>query len=311
MLKIAFFGMGGDFSTEHLRSIVDEHRIVAVIRAAPFPKGSQIRRRVAAVAHALRVTRPDPLAALAREHAIPCWPARSGNDANVTERLQEIKPDVICIAGYRWILPSEVLELPIIGTINCHPSLLPRHRGVLPLFWIYYHDDRETGVTVHWVDEQIDTGDILVQEAMPLPRGYPVDVLNLRNARQGGALLRHALEAVERGAAARIPQDHRAATSAPMIKPGGRMVDFAQWDVERVWHFLAGLVPRFHEPLFDREGKPVRYRSVPGFRRQPVEERAGTVERQTDGAVLYCKDGVVYLNTRRSVPRESGRTNHP
>jgi len=302
--------MGGEYSAEHLRSIVEQHRIVAVIRAAPFPRGSRVRRRVAEAARTLGIGTPDALTALAREHAIPCWAARSGNDARLVERLERAAPDLICIAGYRWILPPAVLAVPAIGTINSHPSLLPRHRGVLPLFWIYYHDDRETGVTVHWVDEQADTGDVLLQDAMPLPRGYPVEALNRRNARQGGTLLRRALEAVEHGTPPRTPQDHRRATSAPMIKPGSRMVDFAEWDVERVWHFLAGLVPRFHEPLVDDTGEPVEYASVSGFHRQAVTERAGTVARNADGALLYCKDGVVHLSGRVPVLPDTGSTNH-
>ncbi len=309
-MKIAFFGMGGEYSAEHLRSIVDEHRVVAVIRAASFARGSRVRRRVAAAARALRIGTPDVLTAVAREHAIPCWAARSGNDIRIVERLEELQPDLFCIAGYRWILPPAFLAVPAIGAINSHPSLLPRHRGVLPLFWIYYQDDRETGVTVHWVDEHADTGDILLQNAMPLPRGYPVEALNRRNAHEGGALLRRALEAVERGTAPRIPQDHQRATAAPMIGPGSRMVDFAEWDVERVWHFLAGLVPRFHEPLLDDMGQPVEYASVPGFRHQTVAERAGTVARTADGALLYCKDGVVHLSGRVPVLPDTGPTNH-
>ena len=105
-----------------------------------------------------------------------------------------------------------------------HPSLLPRHRGPLPLFWTYHADDRVTGVTIHHVNQSFDAGDVILQDSFPLPRGYPAAKLNEDVAHRGASLLRSAVEALAGGRAARVAQDERAATYAPRVRPGTSMV---------------------------------------------------------------------------------------
>jgi methionyl-tRNA formyltransferase len=197
--------------------------------------------------------------------------------------------------GYPLIVPSTTLRIAPAGAVNVHGSLLPRHRGILPLFWIYYHDDRETGVTVHRATEQADAGDILGQRAFPLPRGYSVGELNRRNGRVGAELLRDVLGRIERGAADGVPQDERRATLAPGVPPGTPMVRFGEWDVERVWHFCAGLNPWFREPLRTAGGRAVRYSAVLGFERRPSGLPPGTVEQSDAGYILHCIGGLVRL----------------
>jgi methionyl-tRNA formyltransferase len=213
----------------------------------------------------------------------------------VRSAVRGAAPDVICIAGFPWILPPGVYQAARLAAINVHPSLLPRHRGLLPLFWVYHADDRETGVTVHRVTERADAGGILEQEGFPLPRGCPVDRLNDRNGMAAGLALRRAVTALAEGVARERSQDERLVTTAPAVQPGTPMVDFAAWDVERVWHFLAGLFPRFIEPLSSDRG-PVRYGGVRGFRREVHSRAPGTVAVTRQGPELYCADGVVELD---------------
>ena len=220
---------------------------------------------------------------------------QSGGDRAACAAVVETRADVICIAGYPWILPADLFRQPSLGAINLHGSLLPRHRGILPLFWIYYHDDRDTGVTVHRVTDRADAGAILGQDAYPLPRALPVDRLNSLNAERGGALVSATLDALERGGVEERPQDERLATAAPRIAPGVRMVDFAQWGAERVWHFLAGLYPRFCEPLADSAGQSVSYRGVRGFELVHHDRASGYVEKTSHGWSLFCRDGIVEL----------------
>jgi methionyl-tRNA formyltransferase len=183
------------------------------------------------------------------------------------------------------------------GAVNLHPSLLPRHRGPLPLFWTYHANDPVAGATVHYASEKFDAGDIIVQQNVPLPRGYPVDKLDADVAHCGAILLRSAVELLARGRAPRTPQDEATATYAPRVQAGIPMVDFADWDVERVWHFLAGLCPRHCEPLIDRDGRPIAYRLVAGFERGATRA-PGRIEAVDDGWKLDCQGGTVLL--RRS-----------
>src|SRR5207248_6360037 len=114
----------------------------------------------------------------ARELGIPIIWSTGCNDAAVAERLCSAKPDLICVAIFPRLIPHEIIALAPLGAINLHPSLLPRHRGPLPLFWTYHADDRAAGVTIHHVSQVFDAGDIILQESFPLPRAYPVAKLD-------------------------------------------------------------------------------------------------------------------------------------
>jgi hypothetical protein len=126
-----------------------------------------------------------------------------------------------------------------------------------------------------------------------LPRGFPVEQLNILNADRGSVALLQALEAVSAGQPG-IPQDDQPSTPAPLVAPGTSMVD-PSWDVERVWHFLAGLFPRFIEPLCDSDGTVVNYGSPISYERIDHDHTAGTVRRDSLGWRLYCAGGVVTL----------------
>jgi methionyl-tRNA formyltransferase len=239
--------------------------------------------------------RPPRLAEAAMRGQIPIYHTARGGEAALCEWLRSLRPDLICMAGFPRILPAELLEIPSIGVLNLHGSLLPRHRGLLPMFWIYYRDDRETGVTVHWASSCADAGDIVAQDSFTLPRGFPAGELARLNARRGSQLLAATLEAIERDTAVRTPQDERLATEAPAVQAGAPMVDFVNWDVERVWHFLAGLFPWFREPLGDPQLQVHQYGAVLGFDRVSHGRMPGEVV--TDGGTLHlcCRDGRVQL----------------
>jgi methionyl-tRNA formyltransferase len=240
------------------------------------------------------ITRISPLERAAQERRIPVIAATASNDSVLVDRLLSIRPDLICIAMFPRRVPREITTLAPLGAINVHPSLLPRHRGPLPLFWTYHADDQVTGVTVHHTSDKFDAGDIILQESFPLPRAYSVAKLDQDVAMCGARMLKSALEALARGQSARIAQDEGAATYAPLVRPGTRMVRFDTWDVERVWHFLAALSPRYREPLSDNEGRPVSYREVAGFERTRCGA-PGTVEKVNRGWKLNCRGGVVLL----------------
>ncbi len=294
-LRIAFFGTGGDFSLPSLRVLTREQRVVAIVSARD--------RRVPAWRRLLRrLTHADTLATFAREHRIPMAEVSARDDARATRLLQRTRPDLICIAGHRWILPPAVLALAPLGGVNLHASLLPRHRGMLPLFWIYYHDDRETGVTVHVATEAADAGDILGQASFPLPRGLSAGDLNRRNGECGATVLAECVRRLATGTAERRAQDAALATPAPLVRPGTPMVRFDAWDVERVWHFLAGLHPWFQEPLRLADGRGARYTGVASYARTAQRATPGTVLPVPGGLELHCHGGVVRLDIGR-VPR--------
>ena len=287
-LKIALFGTPSHFTMRVLRQLA-EPGIVAAVVLAERPGGVRdVMMRFAGIVSI------SPLERAAQERGIPVIAATASNESAVVERLHSIRPDLICIATFPRRVPQEITTLAPLGAINVHPSLLPRHRGPLPLFWTYHADDQVTGVTIHHTSEKIDAGDIILRESFPLPRAYSVVKLDQDVATCGARMLKSAVEALARGQAARVAQDESAATYAPLVRPSTRMVRFDTWDVERVWHFLAALSPRYREPLSDSEGHPVSYRGVAGFERSHCGA-PGTVEKVDRGWKLNCRGGVVLL----------------
>jgi methionyl-tRNA formyltransferase len=291
-LQIALFATASRFATRALQELLAaQWRVVAVALCRPTRRG--VRDTLLALP-GLRGR--SPFERYARELRIPVIAATGCNGAKVAERLRSLRPDLICIATFPRLIPQEITRLAPLGTINVHPSLLPRHRGPLPLFWTYHADDRATGITVHHASQTFDAGDIILQESFPLPRAYPHATLNEDIARRGASLLRSAAAALARGRAPRVAQDESAATYAPRVRAGTPMVRFDAWDVERVWHFLAGLSPRFREPLTDSAGRAVLYRAVTGFERG-LCRTPGSIETVGAGWRLHCRGGVVLLDS--------------
>ena len=286
-LRIAFFGTDSRFSLSAFNALAAQQQIVATI----LPRAAGLRASLVGLAG---LRKPSALERAAHALRIPTLRPRPERRDATAEHLRALRPDLICIALFPRLIPGQLIDVAPLGAINLHPSLLPRHRGPLPLFWTYHANDPVAGVTVHRATQHFDAGDIVLQQNIPLPRGYPVAELDADVARHGAALIASAATMIGRGEAPARAQDEGAATYAPRIKPGAAMVDFEQWDVERVWHFLAGLCPRFREPLTDRGGRRVPYQQVAGFERGAAGT-PGSVDVVDRGWKLYCHDGTVLL----------------
>lgn len=218
---------------------------------------------------------------------------RYGENPAFGRALRRFRPDLIAIATFPVLLPASILEVAPAGAVNLHPSLLPRHRGTFPLFWVYREDDRQAGLTVHTARDRFDAGPILAQQRFPLERGYPVEALARDLVARSGSLLVDAIAAVEAGAVPRV-QDERAATRAPRIDLSTFRPPLHEWDVERAWHFLKGFASRYRLPLVDDRGATIHYASVSSLERG-IEGPVGVTVRDADGWLLHCRGGVIRL----------------
>jgi len=289
-LRIAFFGSAARFSQLALEQLALTQEVVALVLPRSAKPGLRSALRQIA---GLRAA--SPLEQFACNRGIRVITASSNSRGALHERLRELRPDLICIAIFPWMLPRDLVGIAPLGAINAHPSLLPRHRGPLPLFWTYHGDDRVAGVTVHHANERFDAGDVILQERFDLPRAYPVAELDREVADRAASLLRAAVGQLGVGSAPRLPQDERAATYAPIPPLGTPMIPFDQWDVERVWHFLAALCPRYREPLADEDGREVLYDRVIGYRAVPSRLTPGRVVCCPGGWELHCRNGILQL----------------
>jgi methionyl-tRNA formyltransferase len=288
MTRIVLFTAGGEFGSQAWNALRRQHDVLAVVKPATLG----IRNRLRSWRRNDK-TRAAVFRAVRRAN-IPLLKARPGSDSDLADRLAPLRPDVMCVAAFPYILSDVILGIPEVATLNVHASLLPRHRGPNPYFWTYYHGDREAGVTVHHVTASIDAGDIVAQDRFPLPRGYNIIPLHSDYARMGAKLLCDVLEALGRGHIDSRPQNEAVATAAPRVPTGTPQVPFTSWGVDQVWHLLRGMFPKFVEPLLC-DGRPVSYRGVGAFRRTASDRRPGSVDRAPHGWTLFARDGSIEL----------------
>src|SRR5215472_8925874 len=275
-----------------LEAVSRSHRVVAVVR--PTQESSWLRGEVRSLVSRIGIGQGAAMSRWARNHSVPLFRATSGRDCELADRLKKLAPDVICVSAFPWLLSDEILGSARRAVLNVHSSLLPRHRGPNPLLWIYYHDDRRTGVSVHRMNQRPDAGEILAQEAFDLPRGFAVDRLYARKAELGAQLLVQVLNTLETGDLKPRTQDERFSTYAPRVSQGTKMVNW-EWDVERIWHFLAGLCSRRREPLQDAQQKEVRYHSVLSYTVGDTPCEAGELRAASFGWNVYCRGGSIQL----------------
>jgi methionyl-tRNA formyltransferase len=138
---------------------------------------------------------------LAEQHGIPVIEIGRLASAHTLAALAAFQPDVICVASFPWRLPRTLLALPRLGCLNLHPSLLPAYRGPMPNFWVLRHGEQYSGVTLHLMDEQLDTGDILLQARLEIPEGISITELERRSAALGAPLMVQAVHLLASGTA--------------------------------------------------------------------------------------------------------------
>ncbi|GAB4546948.1 MAG: hypothetical protein Kow0063_41520 [Anaerolineae bacterium] len=152
-------------------------------------------------------------------YGIPVVGSKDVNDARTMAIIRGWRPDLVISIYLNQLIKRELIQLPRLGCLNIHPALLPRNRGLFPYFWAIANGEPETGVTLHWVDEKFDTGDILLQEVLPIEPGDTMTSLQYKSAQVGADMLVRGVTLVEAGEAPRIPQDSSQATYYSWPRP--------------------------------------------------------------------------------------------
>lgn len=149
---------------------------------------------------------------LAFEHYLPVYQPRDPNDPAFVAAMQALQPDFLFSCYYRHMLKQPLLDLPRLGALNLHGSLLPRYRGRCPVNWVLVNSESETGVTLHYMEAKADRGDIVAQTAVPITPEDTAVTLFARMTVAAGQLFRDIYPRLRRGQAPRLPQDHRRAS---------------------------------------------------------------------------------------------------
>lgn len=216
-MNIVFMGTP-DFSVPVLESLVEAgHNIVAVVTQPDKPKGRG------------NVMQMPPVKEKALELGIKniYQPERIRNNAEFYEIMKSINPDAAIVVAFGQILPSEILDIPKYGCINVHASILPMYRGSAPIQWVIINGETETGVTTMYMDEGIDTGDMLLKEYITIAEDETGGSLFDRLSKLGGPLAVKTLEGLENGTITRVKQTGETCYS-PMLNKSTGKIDWNQ-----------------------------------------------------------------------------------
>ncbi len=229
-MRIVFMGTP-DFSVPALEALVKGgHQVIAAVTQPDKPKGR---------GKAVLMT---PVKEKALEMGIPVYQPVKVREPEFVKTLADLAPDVIVVVAFGQILPKSILEIPRYGCVNIHASLLPKYRGAAPIQWAVIDGEKETGVTTMFMNEGLDTGDMLEKEAVPLDPKETGGSLHDKLSAVGGRLILSTLKGLEDGTLKGTPQTDEGSCYAKMLKKSLGDIDWTM-DGAAIERLIRGLNP--------------------------------------------------------------------
>ena len=274
-MRIAFLGNHtvGVRALGTLASAVD---VVAVVAHPPDPEDG---------------VRYESVFEFAKKHGLPAIRGKPGQ-THVRELLQEASPELIWVTDYRYLLPIELIDQARLGAVNLHPSLLPRYRGRAPVNWAILHGESELGLTAHFIDEGMDSGDIILQAPFRLERNEDVgDALN-KLLPIYEAVTREVIGFFEGDQIPRRKQDESKATCFPARRPDDGQID---WDrpAEEVLNLIRAVASPYPGAFSFLDNARVRFWKACPTRREAPAQSGDVIRIESRGPVIACGEGAL------------------
>jgi len=230
MTKVVFMGTP-DFAVPVLEQLMkDQYEVVAVVTQPDRPKGRK------------KVLTPPPVKVTAEKFNIPVLQPEKIRDEEEINKVLSYHPDIIVTCAFGQILPKEILDAPQYGCINVHASLLPELRGGAPIHYAILEGKKKTGITIMYMVEKLDAGDILTQVEVPIDERDTVGTLHDKLSQAGAKLLSDTLPRLLKGELNPIQQDDSKATYAYNIKREQEKIDWTK-SGEEIYNHIRGLNP--------------------------------------------------------------------
>ena len=283
-MKIVFMGTP-DFAQKSLEALYNAgHEILAVVTNIDKPKGRGMKLV------------ESPVKEYAKSKNLTIFqPEKVRKNIEFIEQIKKLEPDVICVVAYGKILPSEILEIPKLGCINVHASLLPKYRGAAPIQWAVLNGDKTTGVTTMYMDVGMDTGDMILKQEVEIGENETTGELWDRLSIIGADLLVKTLDQIEKGTAPRIKQSDDF-TMAPMLNKEISKIDWKEKTAKQIKNLVRGLNPILGAYSY-LNGKKIKFWKVEVEEDTNSNQENGTVIKANDKDGLYikAKDGVLKI----------------
>lgn len=229
-MKIMFMGTPEISATCLERLLADGHEVTSVVTREDKPRGRKM------------VMTPTVVKTLAIERNIRVYTPSTLRGEEFSALLSELSPELIVVVAYGKILPKNVIDFPKYGCINLHVSLLPKYRGAAPMQRAIMEGEKETGVTVMYMDEGLDTGDIIAKEVFPIGPADDFEAIHDRSADIGSALLSKTIFEIEKGNVKREKQNDAEATYAKKVEKEDCKIDFTL-SAQKLDFIIRGVTP--------------------------------------------------------------------
>lgn len=287
-MDIVFMGTP-DFARASLEKIYEDgHNILGVFTNEDKAKGRGMKLGI------------SPVKEFAISKDIPVYqPKTLKKNEEMIETIKMLKPDVICVVAYGKILPKEILEIPKLGCINVHGSLLPKYRGAAPIQWAVINGEKVTGVTTMYMDEKMDEGDMILKQEVEIGEDETTGELWEKLEKVGAELLAKTLRKIELGIAPRIKQGNDF-TLAPMLDKKISKINWNKKTALEIKNLVRGLNPIMGAYTY-LNGKKIKFWKVKVAGEDEIHAenmdvlRNGTVivSDPKDGIFIKCKEGIL------------------
>ncbi|MEE9225160.1 MAG: methionyl-tRNA formyltransferase [Bacteroidota bacterium] len=275
-MNILFMGTP-EFALSSLKILLEyQYKVVGVVTAADKPRG-----------RGQEVT-PTPVKAFALRRNLNVLQPESLKDPAFIESLRRLRADLVVVVAFR-ILPREVFTLPTHGSINLHASLLPRYRGAAPIQWAIMNGEKETGVTTFFLQEKVDTGNIILQARTPIGEDETAGEVHDRLSDIGAEIVLHTVKLIEQGKAKPKSQDESLASPAPKILKEDCRIVWSKTSRE-VHNFVRGLSPT-----------PGAYTSHGGRLIKMSRTKVIEEERGGQAGTIVKLDGELWVATKQGI----------
>ena len=296
MLKILFMGTP-EFAKESLEAVYNEgYNILGIVTNPDRPKGRGMKMI------------PSPVKEFALEKGMQIYqPEKVRNNEEFINEIKTLNPDLICVVAYGKILPKEILEIPRLGCINVHGSLLPKYRGAAPIQWAVLNGDKTTGITTMYMDTGMDTGDMILKQEVEIGEDETTGELWERLSKIGGKLLVETIKKIEEGKAPREKQGDDF-TIAPMLDKEMAEINWEEKTATEIKNLVRGLNPIMGAYTFlnDKKYKFWKVQNLSNddlYEKFPdMKEYAYKMKDIENGTILFSSDrSGLYIKAREGI----------
>ena len=280
-MRVQFMGTP-DIATGCLQKLIDEkYDIIGVVTQPDKPQNRGKKLGM------------PPVKELALKYDIPVYQPIKARDEEFVATLKELNPDIIVVVAFGQILPKSILDIPKFGCINVHVSLLPKYRGAAPINWVIINGEEKTGVTTMYMDEGLDTGDMILTEEFDLDDEITAGELHDKMKDRGADVLIETLKQIEKGTAHRIPQNHEEFTYAPMMNKALGEINWSK-SAREIHNLVRGVNP-WPSAYTTYEGSTMKVWKTEVLNETSDKEPGTILKVDKDGIRISTKDNVVLV----------------